>query len=83
MAIGYLRAKKLMVQLDWKMRVTMEQDLLTITKIELYHPKSSTVYSVRRDSGKKLMAECRVCSRKDDETAILCYDHGGSDEDLI
>ena len=53
MAIGYLRAKKLMVQLDWKMRVTMEQDLLTITKIELYHPKRSTVYSVRRDSGKK------------------------------
>ena len=37
MAIGYVRARNLMRQLDWKMRVTIMVG--SVTKIELYHPK--------------------------------------------
>lgn len=80
--IGYEKAENLMKQLDWKMRYTAHGE--DVEKIELYHPKRPTVYAVRKDSGKKLLKECRViCRCENDETAILCYDHAGSNEDLI
>ena len=81
MVIGYQTAKNLMVQLDWKLAATMEGE--TLIRIELYHPDQETVHVVRKDSGKRLIAECRVCGRKSDATAILCYDHDGSNENLI
>ena len=81
MVIGYMKAKSLMVQLDGKMAVTMEGE--TLIRIKLYHPNQQDTYVVRKDSGKRLMAECRVCGRKTDTTAILCYDHDGANEDLI
>ena len=80
MAIGYGRARNLMRQLDWKMRVTIMVG--SVTKIELY-PKRPATYTVRQDSGRKLMAECREIRRQDEFTTILCYDHAGSDESLI
>lgn len=82
-AIGYDRAKNLMKQLDWKMRVTMDGE--DLQHVELYHPKNPTTYPVRRDSYKKLYPECRVIGTagEDYRTAILCYDHVGSDEALI
>lgn len=80
--IGYEKAKNLMKQLDWKARVTMSRKLV-IQRAELYHPKQSHTYVLRRDSAKRLLPECRVCGRDNDETAILCYDHPGSNEDLI
>lgn len=80
--IGYEKAKGLMKQLDWKMRLVAHGE--NVEKIELYHPKRPTVYAVRKDSGKKLLKECRVICRGDsDDTAILCYDHAGSNENLI
>lgn len=82
-AIGYEKARNLMRQLDWKMRVTMDGE--NLQRVELYHPKRPTVYPVRKDSYKKLYPELRIIGRakEDDRTAILCYDHDGSNEDLI
>lgn len=81
-AIGYEKAKNLMKQLDWKMRVTMEGE--DLQRVELYHPKRPTVYPVRKDSYKKLYPECRVIGPgENDRVAILCYDHAGSNEALI
>ena len=81
--IGYEKAKNLMKQLDWKLRVTMDGE--NVEKVEVYHPKRITVYTVRKDSYKRLYGECRViCSDPNDpRTAILCYDHEGSNEELI
>ena len=80
--IGYTKARNLMRQLDWKMRVTMIEDL--IVRTEVYHPKANPAgYVVRKDSGVKLMAECRVVGRVDDATAILGYDWAGTDDKLI
>lgn len=81
MAIGFEQARNLMRQLDWKMRVTMNGE--SVDGIELYHPKQHRTYKVRMDSGRKLITECRVCGRVNDRTAILCYDHDGSNERLI
>lgn len=81
MAIGYERARNLMRQLDWKMRVTMLGE--SVEGIEVYHPRQPNAYKVRMDSGRKLITECRVCGRVDDCTAVLCYDHDGSNESLI
>ena len=81
MTIGYERARNLMMQLDWKMRVQMEGEV--VEHIEVYHPLRPNTYTVRKDSGRKLMASCRVCGHVDDQTAILCFDHDGSDESLI
>lgn len=81
-AIGYLRAKNLMVQLDWKAEVTITQEGEFVSFV-VYHPKQPNRYNVRRDSAKKLMAECRVVCSKTMRTAIMCYDHDGSDEELI
>ena len=81
MAIGYGRAKNLMKQLDWKMRATVMVG--SVTKIELYHPKRPSTYTVRLDSGRRLMAECRELRRLDEMTTVLCYDHDGSNESLI
>lgn len=81
MAIGFEQARNLMRQLDWKMRVTMNGE--SVDGIELYHPKQPRTYKVRMDSGRKLITECRVCGRVNDRTAILCYDHDGSNERLI
>ena len=81
MAIGYGRARNLMRQLDWKMRATVMMG--SVNKIELYHPKRPATCTVRLDSGRKLMAECREIRRQDEFTTILCYDHDGSDESLI
>jgi hypothetical protein len=81
MVIGYQKAKNLMVQLDWKMAVTVKgEDIISIT---LYYPKQPNKYTVRRDSGKKLMKECWVCGHLNMETAVMCYDHEGSNPDLI
>lgn len=80
--IGYTKARNLMRQLDWKMRVTMEGEL--ITRTEVYHPKANPAgYVVRKDSGVKIMAECRVIGRVDDSTAILGFDWDGTDDNLI
>jgi len=80
--IGYERARGLMRQLDWKLRVTMKDNALQ--GVECYHPKQKTVYTVRRDSYKRLYPECRLIGRgRDDQEAILCYDHDGSNESLI
>lgn len=81
MAIGYGRARNLMRQLDWEMRVTTMVG--SVTKIELYHPQRPSTYTVRLDSGRKLMAECREIRRLDDMTVVLRYDHNGSNESLI
>lgn len=81
--IGYKRAKNLMMQLDWKLRVTMNRETLELQHVEIYHPKQPTVYSVRRDSARILLAECRVIGPANMDTAIMCYDHDGSNEDLI
>lgn len=81
MAIGYGRAKNLMKQLDWKMRATVMVG--SVTKIELYHPELLGTYTVRLDSGRKLMAECREIHRPDDLTVIMCYDHDDSNKSLI
>lgn len=83
MVIGFERAKNLMKQLDWKMLVTMNRHTMEISKIEVYHPLQPNTYAVRRDSGRKLMELCRVIGPKTEDTAILCYDHEGSNEALI
>ena len=81
-AIGYLRARNLMKQLDWKLRVTMDGEELQ--RVEIYHPNHPTVYSVRRDSYKKIYPECRVIGCGEfAEVAILGYDHDGTNEKLI
>ena len=80
--IGYEKAKNLMKQLDWKMRFTAHGE--EVRAIEIYHPCRPTVYGVRRDTGQKLLKECRViCRGENNDTAILCYNHDGSDENLI
>ena len=71
--IGYEKAKNLMKQLDWKARVTMSNYILQ--SAELYHPNQPLVYTIRRDSAKKLISECKVCGHVNDATAILCYNH--------
>lgn len=84
-AIGYEKARNLMRQLDWKMRVTsriVDYDV-QIESIELYHPLREGVYRVRKDMGLKLMGECRVCKADGKFVSILCYDHDGSNEDLV
>jgi len=85
MTIGYEHAKNLMVQLDWKAKVTMDISShdTVLERVTLYHPRRENTYNVRRDSAKRLLAECRVCGRVDDRTAIMCYDHDGSNEELI
>lgn len=80
--IGYEKAKNLMKQLDWKLRVTMEGEELR--RVEIYHPKQQNVYQVRKDSYKKLYPECRVIGQGENSSvAILGYDHDGTNEDLI
>lgn len=79
--IGYEKARNLMRQLDWKMLVTMIGD--SVEDIKLYHPKQPNRYKVRIDSGRKLMAECRVIGSQDYRTAILGYDWDGTDDNLI
>ncbi len=81
MTIGYERARNLMRQLDWKMEVTMHGD--EVEHLELYHPLRPTRYVLRRDTGRKLISECRVCGSRDGQTAIMCFDHDGSNESLI
>ncbi len=51
--IGYEKARNLMRQLDWKMRVTsriVDYDI-QVESIELYHPLRESTYRVRKDSG--------------------------------
>ena len=71
MAIGYGRACNLMRQLDWKMRVSTLGD--GVEKIVLFHGAQPIEYTVRLDSGRKLMRECVVSERLDSHTAILSY----------
>lgn len=81
-AIGYEKAKNLMKQLDWKLRVTMEGE--DLQRVEVYHPNRPIAYPVRKDSFKKLYPECRVIGHGEyAEIAILGYDHDGTNEDLI
>ena len=72
MAIGYGRARNLMRQLGWNMRVTTICD--SVDKIVLFHPLQDREYTVRLDSGRKLMRECVMQHRIDSMTAILEYD---------
>ena len=71
MAIGYERARNLMRQLDWKMRVSTLGD--SVEKIVLFHPCQRKEYTVRMDSGRKLMRECVLSQRLDSMTAVLEY----------
>lgn len=81
-AIGYDKTKNLMKQQDWKLRVTMDGE--DLQGVEIYHPNRPTAYPVRKDSYKKLYPECRVVGQgENSRVAILCYDHGGSNEDPI
>ena len=58
-------------QLDWKMRVTTICD--SVDKIVLFHPTQYREYTVRLDSGRRLMRECVVRYRLDSMTAVLEY----------
>ena len=71
MAIGYEKARNLMRQLDWKMQVTTICD--SVDKIVLFHPLQDREYTVRLDSGRKLMRECVMQHRIDSMTAVLEY----------
>ena len=51
MAIGYEKARNMMRQLDWKMRVTTICD--SVDKIVLFHPTQYREYTVRLDSGRR------------------------------
>ena len=77
--IGYERAKNMMSQLDWKLRVTTQpvNQGGEVEKFELFHPKQKNTYTVRKDSGSKLLRECSVIGRESDVTAILCYARNG------
>lgn len=80
MAIGYMRARNLMRQLDWKMKVVAGAD--KVESYEVYHPLRPNRYKVRSDSAAKLLRECRVVKRYG-AAAILCYNSDGANEDLI
>lgn len=71
MAIGYEKARNLMRQLDWKMQVSTLGD--SVEKIVLFHPAQDYEYTVRLDSGRKLLRECVMQHRIDSMTAILEY----------
>lgn len=71
MAIGYGRARNLMRQLGWNMRVTTLGD--SVEKIEVFHLGQQKEHTVRLDSGRKLMRECVMSHRLDSRTAILEY----------
>lgn len=71
MAIGYGRARNLMRQLNWKMQVTTSEN--GIEKIVLFHPMQDHEYTVRLDSGRKLMRECVVHHRVDNMVVVLEY----------
>lgn len=71
MAIGYEKARNLMRQLDWKMQVSTLGD--SVEKIVLFHPAQDYEYTVRLDSGRKLLRECVTQHRIDSMTAILEY----------
>lgn len=71
MAIGYEKARNLMRQLDWKMRVTTICN--SVERIVLFHPRQEKEYTVRMDSGRKLMRECVVYYRLDNQTTVLDY----------
>lgn len=77
MAIGYGQAHHLMEQLDWKMRVSTLGD--SVEAVTLFHPQQSAEYTVRMDSGRKLMQECVVSERLDSRTIILGYNKKGSE----
>jgi hypothetical protein len=71
MAIGYEKARNLMRQLDWKMRVSTVGD--NVDKIVLFHTSQRREHTVILDSGRKLMRECVLSMRFDSHTAILEY----------
>lgn len=71
MAIGYEKARNLMRQLDWKMRVKTICN--SVEEIVLFHPQQEKEYTVRMDSGRKLMRECVLSQRLDGMTAVLEY----------
>lgn len=71
MVIGYEKARNLMRQLDWKMRVCTMGD--GVKKIELFHPEQKQEYTVRIESGRKLLRECIFDQRLDSRTLILRY----------
>lgn len=71
MAIGYEKARNLMRQLDWKMRVKTICN--SVEGIVLFHPRQEKEYTVRMDSGRKLMRECVLSQRLDSMTAVLEY----------
>ena len=71
MAIGYGRARNLMRQLGWNMRVTTLGD--SVEKIEVFHLGQQKEHTFRLDCGRKLMREWVMCHRRDSRTAILEY----------
>ena len=76
-AIGYERARNMMQQLGWKMTVktVYTERGERVEEINLYHPKQRNVYLVRRDSGLRLMLECKACEQVDADTVVYCYGH--------
>lgn len=71
MTIGYEKARNLMRQLDWKMRVSTAGN--NVDKIVLFHTSQRKEHTVILDSGRKLMRECILSMRLDSHTAILEY----------
>lgn len=71
LSIGYEKARNLMRQLDWKMRVSTSGD--RVEKIVLFHPCQPNEYRVYMAGGRKLMRECVLSHRLDSKTAVLEY----------
>ena len=71
MAIGYEKARNLMRQLDWKMQVRTSDS--GIEKMVLFHLEQDKEYTVRMESGRKLIRECVLSQRLDGSTAVLEY----------
>lgn len=77
MAIGFEKARNLMRQLDWKMRVTISAD--DIEAMTLFHLLQDHEFTLRMESGKRLLSECVIVERLDNSTVILEYNRTESE----
>ena len=77
MVIGYDMARNLMRQLNWRMRVAINDN--AIEEMTLYHPEQDHEFTLRMDSGKRLLSECVIAVRLDDSTVILEYNRTESE----
>lgn len=79
--IGYQKARALMKELDWKLVccVGVGKPFMYV-----YHPNQNHQYTVRWDSGEKLLKECRVCSSNQSRhRKVYCYDWEYSNDENI